>query len=102
MDIVPGHLVFDLKERYRTLGEKYATDEIHEESGLRINSCMQRDNLQECYEEIVDAVFNVLVFIYRAPDSLKGVGHQIYEALLAADAIIGSEMRRDYDASVSG
>ena len=81
----------DLTDRYRELGGKYATDEYDQETGLPINSCMQRDNLQECYEELVDAVFNILVYIYRNP-RLKG-GHTILSTLMAVLSSLDHEDR---------
>ena len=83
----------DLTDRYRELGGKYATDEYDRETDLPINSCMNRDNLQECYEEMVDAVFNCLVYIYRNPE-LTG-GHALLGSLLACVGTLESERISD-------
>ncbi len=72
---IPEALQKDLSQRYAERGGKYATEEIDEESGLHINSCMQRDNIQEMYEEIVDAVFNVLVYLKRFPERKLAASH---------------------------
>lgn len=74
---LPEDLKLQLAERYASLGTKYATDEvisITQEGGetvqFRINACMKRDNLQDVEEEIVDAVFNALVYKYRRKDEV--------------------------------
>ena len=68
-------------------GQKYATDKVHEESGLLINSFMERDNLQECYEELVDAMFNILVYLYRFPDKSKYSGRLFNKIRFAIDSL---------------
>ncbi len=93
--ILPTYLLEDLQERYEKLGGKYASEEIHEESGLRINSCMDRDNMQECYEELVDAVFNCLVYIFRNPER----GHTLLISLLTACEVLADE-RQQQDENV--
>lgn len=61
---IPEALARDIKERYRTLGGKYLTDNHHSDGRL-INGCMFNNSIQEALEEVVDAVFNILVLIFK-------------------------------------
>lgn len=88
---LPIDLMKSLTQRYEQLGEKYATDEIHEKTGLKINSCMHRDTLQELYEELVDAMFNCLVYLFRFPG--RGSSRILFGVLL--DACIEVEAERE-------
>lgn len=64
-ETLPLPLVALLSKRYAAHGAEYASDEIHEESGLPVNTCMNLDTLAELEEELVDAIFNSLVAIFR-------------------------------------
>ena len=83
-----GDMIPDLSKRYKELGGKYALEEIHKPSGLPINSCMKRDNLQECYEEMVDAIFNILVYNYRYPERN---GSHLLASMLSAVRMLREE-----------
>lgn len=61
---IPSSLVDTIEERYNRLGPTYLTDKKHTDNRL-INACMFRDSIQDCLEEIVDSVFNILVLIYK-------------------------------------
>jgi hypothetical protein len=61
---VPASLVLDITRRYKEYGPKYMTDGFHID-GRQINACMQRNSIQDAIEEVVDAVFNVLVWIFK-------------------------------------
>ncbi len=62
---IPQNLKSQLKERYDERGGKYATEEIDEGTGLPINNCMNTSSWKECEEELIDAVFNLLVACFR-------------------------------------
>ena len=61
---LPALLCDEVEERYRTLGEKYVTDIVHED-GRYINGCMYKSSAQDAVEEVIDAVFNTLVWIFK-------------------------------------
>lgn len=61
---VPASLANWVTERYELLGPKYLTDDIRHD-GRRVNSCMNNSSIQLALEEVVDAVFNVLVWIFK-------------------------------------
>jgi len=44
---------------------KYASNEYDIETNKPVNTCMSKDNLRDVEEEIVDAVFNMLVYLKR-------------------------------------
>lgn len=61
---LPEHLEELLRERYREHGPDYATATLRD--GVPENACMQKNNLVDVEEELVDAVFNALIYNYRA------------------------------------
>lgn len=61
---MPFSLVSDIEERYEKLGGKYLTDELTED-GRRINACMNKNSVQDAIEEVIDAVFNVCVWMLK-------------------------------------
>lgn len=61
---VPASLATEITERYRDLGGKYLLDE-YTTDGRQVNACMHNDSVQDCLEEVVDAVFNTLVWIFK-------------------------------------
>lgn len=61
---IPASLAEDMQHRYETLGPKYLTDNMSSD-GRRINACMFNSSVQDALEEVVDAVFNVCVWIYK-------------------------------------
>ena len=63
--MIPASLAMDIQERYATLGEKYLTEQRHTD-GRMINNCMFKDSAQDAIEEVVDAVFNTLVMIFKS------------------------------------
>lgn len=66
-----------LNNRYQQHSLEYATAHIDKASGLPINACMFKDNLQDVEEELTDAIFNACVFIYR-----EGSGRKLLEFLI--------------------
>jgi hypothetical protein len=58
--IIPFELAVRIKERYEGGKDEYATIARHTD-GRIINACMFNDMNQSLEEEIVDAIFNVLV-----------------------------------------
>lgn len=63
-DRIPESLAAWIRERYETLGEKYLTDKQYVD-GRYINGCMFKSSIQDALEEVVDAVFNVLVWHFK-------------------------------------
>lgn len=64
---LPESLSQLLTIRYNEHSAEYATTVIDERSELPMNACMFKDNLQDVEEELVDAIFNALVYAYRFP-----------------------------------
>lgn len=62
---IPATLARDIKERYDTLGEKYLTINTQEDGRL-INGMMYTNRVENCIEEIIDAVFCMLGWIFKA------------------------------------
>lgn len=62
---IPANLMALISKRYEEHAPEYISDEMHP-SGKPYNKCMFVDNLVECEEEIVDAVFNAMVYNMRA------------------------------------
>lgn len=60
---MPTELHQRLQARYQKHGTAYASPTLQD--GVPINQCMYADNLQDAEEEVVDAVFNMLVFQLR-------------------------------------
>ena len=62
---IPDSLMALIQKRYEEHAPEYISDEMHF-SGKPYNKCMFGDSLQDCEEEIVDAVFNAMVYNMRA------------------------------------
>ena len=62
-------IVSELRSRYARHGMEYATEKMHGDTP--VNACMTLDNLKECREELIDAIFNLLVYLFREPDEVK-------------------------------
>lgn len=61
---IPSALAEEISTRYATLGPKYMTDQQHVD-GRYINGCMFKSSANDALEEVVDAVFNILVLIFK-------------------------------------
>lgn len=61
---MPYTLVEEIKERYSGLGTKYLTNDQMPD-GRFINACMNKSSIQDALEEVIDAVFNILVAIFK-------------------------------------
>lgn len=61
----PEELRAILKARYDEHGAEYATEEIDEPTGLPVNRCMVTSSWVEAEEELVDAIFNLSVALFR-------------------------------------
>jgi hypothetical protein len=61
---LPASLVDEIAVRYETLGDKYLTEAVSSD-GRRVNGMMFTDRIQNCREEIVDAVFCILGQIFK-------------------------------------
>ena len=77
-----------LNNRYQQHSLEYATAHIDKASGLPINACMFKDNLQDVEEELADAIFNTLVFMYRYE-----VDDALISSLLGAWETLGTEKK---------
>lgn len=64
MSIIPASLAQEIDKRYTELGPKYVTDTVHDD-GRKVNGCMFKSSVQDALEEVVDAVFNVLVWMFK-------------------------------------
>lgn len=70
---IPESLACEIRTRYEELGVKYLTENVHTD-GRFINAMMYTSRVANCLEEIVDAVFCILGWIFRSqggdiPDS---------------------------------
>jgi hypothetical protein len=85
---VPASLASIITERYRTFGSKYVTQDTY--NGRLVNSCMYKSSVQDALEEIVDATFNTLVWIFKLSDvdSWSGKGEYYDEAGMEAMAVL--------------
>ena len=90
---LPRRLVARLDERYRGLSDAYRTN-ILLKNGRPVNACMEKDSLKDAEEEVVDAIFNLLVYRLKvkqellkdAPvsdEALQGISIDLLEAATA-------------------
>lgn len=70
---MPQEVVEKLSRRYLEHASEYVSKEIHD-SGMPINLAMYKDNLTDIEEELVDAIFNALVFKMRNPEQEEAAG----------------------------
>lgn len=77
---LPKKLVDDIEDRYERLGPKYVTEETHID-GRRINGCMLKSSSQDAIEEVIDAVFNILVLIFKNSRLDPVIPDQLYSIL---------------------
>lgn len=78
--LVPAKLCDDMTVRYATLGEKYLTEKKYSD-GRFINSMMDTSRIQNCVEEVVDAVFCILGWIFKCKVSGADYPHSAYVIL---------------------
>lgn len=62
---IPASLIALVSKRYEEHAPEYISDEMHH-SGKPYNLCMFADSLKDCEEEVIDAVFNAMVYNMRA------------------------------------
>ena len=74
----------EIATRYRELGPKYLTEEEYTD-GRKINGCMNKNSAQDALEEVVDAIFNLLVLRFKgyAVSSVMSKLLEVYSQLLA-------------------
>lgn len=65
LSIIPSELAREIEERYEKLGAKYLTDQTTED-GRPINGLMFTSRIENCREEVVDAVFCILGWIFKS------------------------------------
>lgn len=80
LGLIPGALAQEIKERYENLGLKYLTNK-RTEDGRWINACMDKSSVQDAREEVIDAVFNTLVWIFKGYKSKDGISPNSYPVL---------------------
>lgn len=80
LGFVPGALAQEVTERYENLGLKYLTNKKTED-GRWVNACMDKSSVQDCREEVIDAVFNTLVWIFKGSKSEQGIAPNAYPVL---------------------
>lgn len=78
--LIPEALAKEIRERYLTLGTKYATDQVHTD-GRRINAMMFTSRVANCREEIVDAAFCMLGTIFKAQAAEEEIPDWAYTIL---------------------
>ena len=71
---LPNKLKLIIAERYIAHSSEYICEPKeglwkHRNSPLPVNLCMEKDNLQDVEEELVDATFNALIYAMRYPQS---------------------------------
>ena len=77
---LPHRLVGELSMRYEHLGEKYLTEQLHVD-GRRVNAMMFTSRVGNCLEEVVDSVFCILGWIFKASRSGKPIPRSAYPIL---------------------
>lgn len=63
MNELPHSLVTNIAQRYQDLGGKYMIDAFHTD-GRQINNVINCNNALSTQEELVDAVFNLLAWMF--------------------------------------
>lgn len=61
---IPKDVVDQLRERYAAHGPEYLGPNSMPD-GRRINLCMERNSAQDALEEVIDAIFNLLVLRFK-------------------------------------
>lgn len=77
---MPEELIAEIKQRYETLGEKYLTDNLTED-GRRINGMMYTSRIDNCNEEVVDAVFCIIGWIFKCQYRRMPIPDAAYKTL---------------------
>lgn len=95
---VPQSLAEWITERYAVLGPKYLTDDMRFD-GRRINACMNKSSVQDALEEVVDSVFNILVWLFKLRISGRNTAsaHSALLGLIEIYALLQAERYHDVD-----
>lgn len=80
---LPDALYNEIAFRYATLGEKYMTDKQFSD-GRFINGMMFTNRIENCIEEVVDAVFCILGWILKHQLKEKPMNSVQFECLAHA------------------
>lgn len=64
MNWIGKQLLEELHDRYAIHGPEYLTDKKHAD-GRPVNACMDANSATDAIEEVVDAIFNVLVLRFK-------------------------------------
>lgn len=94
---IPASLAREIEHRYVKLGDKYLTDNFTED-GRRINAMMYTNRIENGLEEIVDAVFCILGWIFkhlRNGTEPPEAAYQSLMGLIEVYSIMSVEKERD-------
>lgn len=107
LSIIPASLAKELEERYENLGTKYLTEITHDDGRL-VNQMMYTSRIQNCREEVVDAVFCILGWILKAtlpenpesrfvfqPNSPPDSAYEALKALIMVYSLLCAEYELD-------
>ena len=83
-----------IAQRYLEHAPEYASAEFKD--GIPINLCWYKDSLQDVEEELVDAVFNALIYAMKYPASNAG---SLIQSLVMTWDILQRERKRTNGAS---
>lgn len=88
MAVIPAKLFVEIAERYQTLGVKYQTEQQHAD-GRYINNMMFTSRIDNCREEVVDAAFCMLGWIFKARARNRPIPNNAYTILTGLIQIYG-------------
>ena len=77
---LPSRLIAEMSMRYEQLGDKYLTEQLHTD-GRRINAMMFTSRVGNCIEEVVDAAFCILGWIFKAKAAGRPIPESAYPCL---------------------
>lgn len=90
---LPAALIESLKQRYAKGSAGYTSNRVHYD-GRMINACMTKDSVQDATEEIVDAIFNLLVIVFKASHAgtmLPGHIQTAFDKLIEVWQLVASD-----------
>jgi hypothetical protein len=100
---LPPDLLEELTRRYREHGGEYASEEVRD--GKPINLAWFKDNLVDVREELVDAIFNALIYNLRSPEQQHGnylIDGLLYVWRMLQDEEKAQAMRADSEQAALG
>lgn len=96
--VLPVTLYDVLEQRYKDLGPRYLTDQFYND-GRQINGCMFKSSVQDCLEEVVDAIFNTMVWMFKERIGLGDSDNSvnIFHGLVAIFTSLAIEREAELD-----